>query len=243
VADTEQDHPHKAVLIKASNTEIGGHCLWDAVLQGLQSHGPLQSSKSFIDLRRDSSQWALKYPTHPVQEHLSLAQYLASHLNNTDLSHAQYMEWWTSVLSTDLHAAESPSYVNLAVYLDTNVFVWSRPHTMTDNLVLNCVFGAPSRQRQIHLLRDPNNNSLRDQTAHISLITQLAFRDRGALYCTGTDDKPPHDWRVPHTPFLVSDQPGELERGKYFATIAVIQPPRGHTSFFSCRKFYYQASS
>ena len=96
---------------------------------------------------------------------------------------------------------------------------------MTANLVLDCVIGAPSRPRQIHLLRDPNNNSLRDQTAHISLITQLAFRDRGALYCTGTDDKPPHDWRVPHTPFLVSDQLGELERGKYFATIAVIQTP------------------
>ena len=162
-----------------------------------------------MDLRRDSSQWAIDNPGHPVATNFTHGQYLKGHLDNPLLTLAQFTDWWTSVLSTDSHA-ESPMYVNLAVYLDYSIFLWQRPHTTSTNLTLyrDYMFGAPSRNRQIHLLRD-------EATEQIYLITQLAFRHNGAYYSSGTDGKPPHDWRLPHTRLIFPAQPEERERAKY----------------------------
>jgi len=142
----------KAVLIKISTTVTNGHCLLDAVMQGVVSHtGPLGSRKFYRDMRRDVSQWSIENPDHPVATQLTNIQFLRSHLKNPDLSLDEYSEWWNSVLSTNSYA-ESPLIMALAVYLDYNICVWRRATTESTTLTLDCVFSAPSSRRQIHVL-------------------------------------------------------------------------------------------
>ena len=129
----------KATLIEISNTVTNGHCLLDAVLQGLESHiGTLGSKKTYRDMRRDVSQWAISNPNHPVAEQFTNLQFLQSHLHDPDLSLDHYSAWWHAVLSTDSYA-ESPLIMALAVYLDFNICVWRRPNTKSLILALECV--------------------------------------------------------------------------------------------------------
>ncbi len=113
----------KATLIEISDTVTNGHCLLDAVLQGVVRHtGTLGSGKTYRALRRDVSQWAIYNPNYPVAAQLTNLQFLRSHLHNSDLSLDQYREWWQAVRSTDSYA-ESPLIMALAVYLDYNICV------------------------------------------------------------------------------------------------------------------------
>ena len=75
--------------------------------------------------------------------------------------------------------------MGLAVYLDYNICIWRRESTTTSNLTLYCVFSAPNSIRQIHVLLDARTKTVRDQSAHFSLITQFAFKDRATRTVLG----------------------------------------------------------
>ena len=120
-----------AVIIATSNTVTNGHCLLDAVRQGMESHtGPLTDNKTYLDLRTDVSYWALDNPGYPLGVNFTQEFFLQSHLRNPQLSILQYNEWWESVLSTDSYA-ESPLIMGLAVFIDYNICVWRRATTTT----------------------------------------------------------------------------------------------------------------
>ncbi len=80
-------------------------------------------------MRRDVSQWAIDNTDHPVAEQFTNLQFLKSHLYNPDLSRNQYSAWWNAVISTDSYV-ESPLIMAIAVYLDFNICVLRRPHTL-----------------------------------------------------------------------------------------------------------------
>ena len=190
----------------------------------MESHtGPLTEKKTYLDLRTDVSQWTLDNPGYPLGVNFTQEQFLQSHLRNPQLSILQYNDWWESVLSTDSYA-ESPLIMGLAVFIDYNICVWRRATTTTPNLTLDCVFSAASSVKQIHVVLVAENNSLLDQTAHFSLLTQFGFKSKGSQYCVGTDGTPPHDWRLTPSPFETPTEAEGTERWKYLHAARLTAP-------------------
>ena len=210
--DTSSFSRVQAVLVHTSPTVTNGHCFFDAMHQAfLLVHSEnLDTTQLFtyMNLRQSIAHWAMNNPFILI-EHGDVTQlrYLQAHLGLEHLSLQDYNNWWLNVTQTDCYA-ETPVLMAASIFMSMRIFIWRRKSIEDTCLFLATIIEASfcNQPFQAHLLLDADVDTVRDQTAHFSLLTEFSYKLKGTGYASGTS---PWDFRFPQAG--VVDNPAELD--------------------------------
>ena len=190
--DTSSFSRVQAVLVHTSPTVTNGHCFFDAMHQAfLLVHSEnLDTTQLFtyMNLRQSIAHWAMNNPFILI-EHGDVTQlrYLQAHLGLEHLSLQDYNNWWLNVTQTDCYA-ETPVLMAASIFMSMRIFIWRRKSIEDTCLFLATIIEASfcNQPFQAHLLLDADVDTVRDQTAHFSLLTEFSYKLKGTGYASGT---------------------------------------------------------